>query len=59
MKRLTSYMKWMLSLGAVSFVLAVISFNLQLPDECAIMTVASFIFLWVASMAPDHEKYKS
>ena len=57
-KRLSNYIIKMIIAGLVCAVLAVISANYQLPNACAGMTVFAFMFLWGASMAPDHEKYK-
>lgn len=59
MKTYSSYLKRMITAGLICFVLAVISFNYQMPNACAGMSAMSFVFLWVASMAPDHEKYKN
>jgi hypothetical protein len=58
MKKYSNYIIKMVCAGLVCFVLAIISFNYELPNACAGMTAFSFIFLWVASMAPDHEKYR-
>lgn len=59
MKRLSNYVKVCLLFAIVSFIGAVASFNLQLVGPCALLCAATFMFLWVPAMAPNHEKYNN
>jgi hypothetical protein len=59
MKKFSNGYLFLVTLGMLCGVSAVMCIYAQAPTASAVMAVFSFMFLWVPQMFPDEEKYKS
>ena len=59
MKKFSNGYLFLVTLGMLCGISAVMCIYAQAPTASAVMFVFSFMFLWVPQMFPDEEKYKS
>lgn len=58
MKKFSNNYLFLVTIGMLCGVSAVVCIYAQKPTATAVMGMFSFIFLWVPQMFPDDEKYK-